>query len=51
MLRHDRPKWKNSCSGSIKVISFIIPAHNEERLIGRTLNALEDCGARSGPFF
>ncbi len=26
--------------GKIKVIGFIIPVHNEELLIGRTLNAL-----------
>jgi glycosyltransferase involved in cell wall biosynthesis len=33
------------------VISFIIPAHNEERLIGRTLNALGDAMLAVGQAF
>jgi glycosyltransferase involved in cell wall biosynthesis len=33
------------------VISFIIPAHNEERLIGRTLSALRDAALASGNSF
>ncbi len=37
--------------GRIKVISFIIPAHNEERLIGRTLNALGNAALAVGHSF
>ena len=33
------------------MISFIIPAHNEERLIGHTLNALEDAARAVGHSF
>ena len=33
------------------MISFIIPAHNEERLIGRALNALEDAARAVGHSF
>jgi glycosyltransferase involved in cell wall biosynthesis len=37
--------------GRIKVISFIIPAHNEELLIGHTLNALENAALAVGQPF
>lgn len=30
------------------VISFIIPAHDEEKLLGRTLSALQKCGRATG---
>ena len=32
------------------MISFIVPAHNEERLIGRTLSALRNAALAVGTF-
>jgi glycosyltransferase involved in cell wall biosynthesis len=37
--------------GRIKVIGFIIPVHNEELLIGRTLNALGNAALAVGQPF
>ena len=44
-------RGEGSGRGIIKVISFIIPAHNEERLIGQTLNALGTAALAVGQSF